>query len=317
MVDLRLIDLTPPSDEAMKPSELIRISGHEGLSLVARRAITILWHNAHKQGIEQGKDYTIELAALKTDSHKGTELIEDAILALMQTVLMAKMPDGRTRRVQFLGGNDLDDPSRPSGIFRYSFDRRLVEILQDSHVWGRIAIPVLMAFSTRYAVSLYENTCQWFGLTHKTSQELSLDEFRLLLGVEEGKYERFGWLNKHVITPAVTEIVALAPYNIAITPIKQARSVTRVLISWWPKNETELKEAFAETQRSKVGRKARIAGKIERIVPQRNPEALARDERRARKRASAELLEPPALLAEDFHADDLVRIEIEDLQRRS
>mmetsp|Transcript_27250 Transcript_27250/g.49897 ORF Transcript_27250/g.49897 Transcript_27250/m.49897 type:complete len:153 (-) Transcript_27250:12-470(-) len=145
----RVADFRPAQDEAIKPSELIQVSGHQTLSLNARRAITILWHRAHQQGIEEGRDYQIELSDLRTDAHKGNDVVEEAVLSLMKTILTVKLADGRTRRVQFLGGNDMDDPDRPAGVMTYSFDKRLVEILKDSAIWGRITIPVLMAFSSK------------------------------------------------------------------------------------------------------------------------------------------------------------------------
>ena len=101
---LRVLDITPRRDEATKPAELIQITGHQALSLNARRAITLLWHAAHLQGIEEGKDYSIEIDDLKSADHKGYELVEDAIVALMRAILTVKLPDGKVRRVQFLGG---------------------------------------------------------------------------------------------------------------------------------------------------------------------------------------------------------------------
>src|SRR5512133_2850360 len=154
---LPTIMLQPRGREAIKPAELIQVTGHQTLSLYARRAITVLWHNAHQRGVEVGKDYTIEIDNLKTDGHKGYDVVEDAIISLMKTILTVKEPNGKTRRVQFLGGNDLDDPKRPAGVLTYSFDKRLIEILKDSTVWGIINIPVLMAFMSKYSVSLYEN----------------------------------------------------------------------------------------------------------------------------------------------------------------
>ena len=223
-----LLLLSPAPDEALKPSELIRLTGHERLSLNARRAITLLWHSAHVQGVEEGRDYTIELAELRPDGHRGNERVEEAIVALMQTVLTITLPDGRTRRVQFLGGNDMDDPGRPRGVLTYSLDKRLVQILRDSAIWGRIAIPVLMSFSSKYAVSLYENTSQWIGLRYRSHKDLTLEEFRAMLGVEGGKYGAFGALNKHVVKPAASEINALAPFGLSIVPIKTGRRVTHV-----------------------------------------------------------------------------------------
>lgn len=258
--DLKVLDLKPRRDQAVKPAELIQITGHQSLTLNARRSITVLWHNAHMQGVGEGRDYTIEIDDLKPDDHKGYEMVEEAIEALMTTILKVRLPDGRTRRVQFLGGNDLDDPDRPAGVLSYSFDKRLVEILKDSAIWGKIALPVLMAFSSKYSVSLYEHVAQWTGLTRKTFQDLTLQEFRELIGVEDGKYSAFGALNKHVLKHVVMELNALAAFSVTIVPIKTGKKVTHIRVGWWQKNKEELDAAWREVHRSKVGRKARISG---------------------------------------------------------
>jgi len=278
---LKVVDLKPRRDQAVKPAELIQITGHQALTLNARRSITILWHNAHMQGVEAGKDYTIEIDDLKPDDHKGYEMVEEAIISLMQTILTVKLADGKTRRVQFLGGNDLDDPDRPAGVLNYSFDKRLVEILKDSAIWGKIALPVLMAFSSKYSVSLYENIAQWTGLSHKTFQERSLDEFRAILGVETGKYPAFGALNKHVIKNVVQEVNALAPCSITVLPVKTGKKVTHIRIGWWPKTKDEIDAAWREVSRSKVGRKARISGQEVHVSePYPSQNRMVRDARR-------------------------------------
>ncbi|MGR3592016.1 MAG: replication initiation protein [Limimaricola soesokkakensis] len=290
--EIRVLALTPSRDEAIKPTELIQITGHQTLTLNARRAITILWHNAHQQGIREGKDYSIELAELRTDGHKGSEMIEEAIVSLMQTILTVRLSGGRTRRVQFLGGNDMDDPDRSAGVLTYSFDKRLVEMLRDSSIWGKIALPVLMAFSSKYAVSLYENASQWSNLSRKVFQEITLEEFRQMLGVEEGKYPAFGALNKHVLKPAADEINALAPFNITLAPLKTGRRVTHIRVGWWRKSEEELKAAWAEAQRPKVGRRARIFGKVQHLAPGSSLSSSLRKERLSRNSApNASLLD--------------------------
>jgi len=264
---LRVLDLRPRRDQASKPAELIQITGHQVLTLNARRAITLLWHNAHLQGIEEGKDYVIEIDDLKPDTHKGYEMVEDAIVSLMQTILTVRLSNGKTRRVQFLGGNDLDDPERPSGVLSYSFDKRLVEILKDSAIWGKITLPILMAFTSKYAVSLYENAAQWTGLTKKLFQDMTLDKLRELLGVEGNKYPAFGALNKHVIKPAVMEINALAPFNLSILPYKTGKKVTGVRIAWEMKDREQMEAAWREVNSSKTGRRARIGGYAETVLP--------------------------------------------------
>jgi hypothetical protein len=285
----KVVEIKPPPSEVIKPSELIQISGHQSLTLNARRAITILWHNAHRQGVEENKDYTIELAALRTDANRAMAPVEEAVMSLMQTVLTVKLSGDRVRRVQFLGGNDMSDPDRPAGTLTYSFDKRLVEILRDSSIWGKIALPVLMAFSTKYAVSLYENASQWASLQFKMMQDMSIDDLRLMMGVEDGKYPAFGDLNLYVVKPAVREINALAPFNITVLPIKTGRRVTSVRIGWFAKNSVELSEAWKEVQRSKIGRKVRLSGQAEMVLgPSKSIENLSRDNRLESRRSLIE-----------------------------
>lgn len=261
-----VIDQRALPGEAKKPAELIQVRGHENLSLAARRAITLLWHNAHSQGIQEGADYTIEIDDLIGSKHKGYEIVEDAIESLMKTLVTVKHPDGITTRVQFLGGNDLDAPDRPAGILTYSFDKRLINILKNSTIWGRISFPVLLALSSKYGISLYENAAQLSGLDHKTQHRYTLDEFRTLLGVEGSKYKTFGALNQQVIKPAVQEINALAEFNISVAPIKTGKKVTHIRLGWWRKEMDEVKAAFSELQQPKVGRKARIQGNVSYVL---------------------------------------------------
>lgn len=285
---LRTLQVTPRQREAVKPAELIQVTGHHELTLNARRAITVLWHNAHKQGIEDGKDYTIEIDDLKPDGHKGYEMVEEAIEALMRTILIVKQPSGVTRRVQFLGGNDLDDPDRPAGAFTYSFDRRLVMLLEDSKVWGKISIPVLMAFSSKYAVSLYENVAQLANLSLKTFQAYSLEDFRDMIGVQPGKYRTFGELNLHVIKPAVAEVNAMAPFGLTILPVKQGKKVVEIRVGWWAKDTAALQAAFDELNNTRVGRRARIAGTVEHVAdPVVSMERMRRKDPFLRGRAAA------------------------------
>ncbi len=65
------LDIKPRLREAIKPAELIQVTGHHELTLNARRAITILWHHAHGQGVREGQDYAIEIDDLTPDGHKG------------------------------------------------------------------------------------------------------------------------------------------------------------------------------------------------------------------------------------------------------
>jgi hypothetical protein len=45
-------------------------------------------------------------------------------------------------------------------------------------------------------------------------------------------------------------------------PIKEGRAVTKVKLTWFPKDEAGLMLAYKELERHRSGRKARIGGKI-------------------------------------------------------
>jgi Initiator Replication protein len=259
---VRTLDLVPDPGEIIKPAELIDISGVSHLSLSARRLYNKLV--AHAFGPEMGvvgHEWTIPIAELR-GTHRGNERLADSIIALMRTVVTVRLSSGQTRRVQLLGGNDMYDEERSRGLLTYSFDSRLVELLRNSTVFGKLEIAVMVAFSTKYALALYEAIARRARLRHKFSEEISLEEFRALLGVPTGKLTTYGNLNQFAIKPAVTEINALATFGVMVRPVKTGRRMTGVKIAWWMKSYDELRRAFAEVRRHSAGRKARIAGTV-------------------------------------------------------
>jgi len=76
-----------------------------------------------------------------------------------------------------------------------------------------------------------------------------------------------------VLKPAVAEINALAAFQISVLPVKTGRKVSHIKVGWWAKDGSALREAFDEVQRSRVGRRARIAGVVEQVA---NPSPSSR-----------------------------------------
>ena len=56
--------------------------------------------------------------------------------------------------------------------------------------------------------------------------------------------------------------VVFCPFYV-VTPVKQGKRVTSVRVGWLRKDSAALHEAFAESQRPRFGRRARIAGTVE------------------------------------------------------
>lgn len=262
----RTIELTPVPGEMLKPAELIDIDGAAELSLAARRLYNQLIGHAFGPDMgKEGQEWTIRVSDLR-GTHKGNERLEDSILALMKTIVTVRLPNGATRRVALLGGNDMGDPDRTHGTLTYSFDKRLVPLLRDSSVFGKLELAVMHAFTTKSGLALYEALARRVRLKSKFFEDFDLEAFRELLGVPSNKLATFSNLKLRAITPAVDEINAISSFGCQIEPLKTSRKVTHVRVYWWRKDVDGLKEAYAELQRPKVGRKARISGEIEEII---------------------------------------------------
>jgi hypothetical protein len=265
-VPLRTLHLVPQDGEMIKPAELIDIDGATGLTLHARRLYNQLIAYAFGPDMgAEGREWVIPLSELR-GSHHSNEHIAESILALMKTVVTVRLADGRTRRVQLLAGNDMGEADRQHGSLTYSFDPKLVPLLHDSSVFGKLELAVMHAFSTKYGLALYEALARRVRLHNRFYEDFDLEVFRDLLGVPSGKLTTFSNLKLRAITPAVDEINALASFGCRIEPRKQGRKVISLRLYWWRKDVDGLKEAYAELQRPKIGRRARLKGDTEEVV---------------------------------------------------
>lgn len=243
----RTLELKPLDGEMIKPAELIDIQGGTALSLAARRLYNQLLANAFgpDMGFE-GRDFTIPISDLR-GTHSGNERISDSIEALMKTVVVVRGVDGRTTRVQLLGGNDMVDSDRRHGVLTYSFDKRLAPILSESVVFAKLELAAIHSFSTKYGLALYEALSRRVRLHHIFHEDFTVEELRNMLGVPDGKLASYGNLRQKAIEPAIAEVVRLAPFSCTIEPEERmGRKVTKVRLRWWVKSVEEMKAVYAE-----------------------------------------------------------------------
>ena len=258
----RTLDVKANLGEMVKPSELIDVKGATGLSLHDRRIYNILLDNAFGPdlGIE-GQRFEIDVAELR-DSHDSNDRLVQSIEALMKTIVTVQRPDGSQDRVQLLGWNNLSDPRRRHGTLKYAIQPELAALLRDSSVFAKLQMQVMRNFTSKYALALYEAMSRRIRM-QKIVEEITLDDFREILGVEPGKLEGYGNLNKFAITPALTEVNALSEFTVSVVPQKVGKRIESVLLSWGMKDLEGRRAAWEELQRPKVGRRARLSGNVE------------------------------------------------------
>jgi Initiator Replication protein len=140
-------------------------------------------------------------------------------------------------------------------------------IIRESSQYARLQKQVMFAFSSKYALALYEMVQKRGNLKFKTSEEFPLDRFRSLLGVEPNKLREFKHFKNRAIDPAVLEVNGLGEFGCKVEPVYTGRKVTAIRLSWWSKNLDERKSTLNELRFSRVGRRARLQGKVETVVP--------------------------------------------------
>lgn len=256
----------------MKPGELVDMRAGTDLTLQDRRIFNLLVENAWSE-ITEDKPHHIAIARLRGPRHKGGERVADSVRALMTTLV--EVPSSLDGEPAIFSTQLLIDTVRtidedsPNAILEYNFSKGLRRIIQDSRYWGRIKAYVMFAFTSKYALTLYEAVCLRANL-RANEQVFSVEDFRALLGVEPGKMPLFKNLKKWALDPAVAEVNGLSDFDVEIEPIREGGhlrgKLTGFRLRWKRKPGEEWRAVLDELLRSKVGRKARITGKAETVA---------------------------------------------------
>ena len=257
-------------DGFVKPGELINIRRDAELSLQDRRVFNLLIEHAWPD-LGEERTHKIALSRLR-GLHKGAERVVDSVRTLMTTLVEVPVTlDGEPAMfaTQLLGPTTRTvDEDSPNAVLLYSFPKELRRIIRDSHYWGRIKAHVMFAFSSKYALALYEAVCLRANLKI-SEQTFSVDDFRAILAVEEKRYPGFPQLKQKVLAPAIEEINALSDFNIEVEPLREGGQQRGRLVGfrlrWERKSREEWTSVLDELIRPKIGRKARIRGRVQQI----------------------------------------------------
>lgn len=255
-----MLELTPFHGEMLKPKELIDIKGAGRLTLADRRVYNLLIEAAWGKNLGiAGHRFEINTGDLR-DATDDNSRLKESLDRLMNTRCLVVDEDGGELRVPLLSTNYLKTNSVNKGTLTYTFPADLAILLKDSSIFAKLDLEVMKSFKSKYAFSLYEHTARRARHKYKFTEELSLEELREILGVEEGKLDAYKNLNKYAIQPALIEVNGITPYDVGIVPKKTGRKVTGFVMGWSNKDEDNLKRAYAELGRHSTGRKARLLG---------------------------------------------------------
>jgi hypothetical protein len=257
-----------------KAAELIEITGAHALEASDRAVFNQLLKIAHDSSrlVEPAAYWEITFASLRRASskHESNDRVKESLKRLRRTEVAVTYVESGTgkRRVMEthlleFTDREIDDDGSDSTV-QFGFPERLRAVLAKSNRWGRIRCEVSYAMTSKYAIALYEMVCLRAN-RDQCVEVLSYEDFRKLLNVPPGTYERGLDFQRKVVDPALLEVNGLSDMGVAIELRRRhARApIHEVAISWWSKSGDEYREALEERNRSKVGRMARLRGQVE------------------------------------------------------
>ena len=257
-----------------KPGELIEITGAHGLEAADRAMLNMLYQHAHDSGniTDPNAEWEIPFSRLRPSSHESNDRLREALTRLMSVQVSVPYIDRKTDEprvlvthlFEFFDISASDTFSRPT--LRFGLPRQLRPIIARSSRWGRIKAEVVCAMASRYAIALYEMIQLRAGMD-RCVETLPVEQFRERMGVKPGSYKLGADFVRNVIEPAVLEVNGLSDMGVAIEVQRRntRAPIEGICISWWRKEGDEFRAAMHERNRPKVGRSARLRGKVETL----------------------------------------------------
>lgn len=244
----------------VKAGELVEATYPEGASLsaAARKVLVLLLAKAAGDAW-QDQEHQITKGELRGSHQSNDRLVR--VLDELQRVLLriqVKSPRGHdavlvapiiAQRIE-----ELDDEARSVVFWRFSEPMR--RVMQTSDHYAEMRQQAVLAFESRYSVTLYEYGCLLYRRQHPTWQG-SMVELRELLGVPAGTYRDWTDLSRKTLNMAKSEIDHIAPFTLTWRESRRGRAVVAVELRFEPKSPEAVAIARTELNSARTGRKAR------------------------------------------------------------
>ena len=250
-----------PDTEVVKARELVEASFARGSAPTAsaRKTIALMLQKAAGAAWEPGRLFQITKRELR-GSHKGNERLQDVLDEVQRTLIRIETtsPAGRhavevapvlTRRIE-----ETDDAEGAVVWFQFSEAARAA--MQGSDHYASLNRAAVLAFESRYAVTLYERGCLLVGRRDRNWRG-TVAELREVLGVPPDTYPNWTDLRRFTLDRAMVEVNHLAPFTVSVGETRRGRQVVEVALAFAPKAPAEADAALAELERSHVGRRVR------------------------------------------------------------
>ncbi len=210
-----------------------------------------------------------EIRAIDGMAHHDQESLKPLFAELRSATMIYDEPEKKRWSIGGLldhGTADYRHELTGDVLISWWFGKMFKDMARQSNHWAIIDRQTVFHLGSKYSVLIFQHIASLVKLDHTSSKCFTVPELRALLGVSEGKLERFADLNRRALQPAIAEINQLSRLTLAATLHKTGRTVTSVTISWVEKEPDQKRDTKRELDASKAGRKARRDGTAETPV---------------------------------------------------
>ncbi len=237
-------------------------------SLAARKTLALLIAKAAGEAWRPGS-HVIAKRDLR-GTHNANDRIQDTLDELMDVKFQMPSTSAQGRAATLTAAllawtlNEHAEDGRATVEWEFTAPARA--ILQGSDYYARLNRAALLAFRSKYAITLYEMGCLLAGRRSPTWSG-TVDELRERLGAPSNSMPNFSDFRRLVLTPGKAEIDQLAAFTMDWSEKRGARGkITHVTLTFTPKDDDATDAAADEAGRHSSGRKARREGTTETIV---------------------------------------------------
>ncbi len=254
---------TLPNTEVVKAGELVEARFARGASpsAAARKMLALLIQQAAGDAWKPGP-HSIRKRELR-GSHNSNDRLDDAFDELQGTLLRIETvaPDGRAAAlvapVVAYRIEHLEDDDKARVWWEFSEPAR--RAMQGSNHYAAMNRAALLAFESRYAVTLYERGALLAGRRDPTWRG-TVDELREILGIPAGRYRDWADIRRKVVEPACAEVNQLAEFTCGWKAEQGPRNKVLSVELWFrPKGKAERVATERELVDTREGRKTRRA----------------------------------------------------------
>lgn len=137
---------------------------------------------------------------------------------------------------------------KPTRI-RFEFPSSILEVVKHPEMYVRLNLLILRDLNSKHSVALYEFLIDYINIGRFSC---SIEEFRKLMGIPNGKYTNFTMLKKRALEAAISEVNEKTDIEVTCSFDNVGRKVTTVHFQMVPKKERFEQKVSHEKIRKKL-----------------------------------------------------------------